>query len=399
MIREKLIQFGAGNIGRSFVGQLFSAAGYEVVFVDVNAEIVRLLDERRGYRVVVKREGRDDRIIEVANIRAVSGKDHEAVAREIADASLVATSVGQGALRHVFPVIAKGIIARQRENPGAPLDIVIAENVREGAAWFARELGSLLPPDIELGTAGGRVGLVETSIGKMVPTMRPEDLAIDPLWVFAEEYDQLIVDARGFAGAIPDVPGLKPVAEIRAYVDRKLFIHNLGHAAAAYLGYRAHPERTLIRDALDDPEILAAVRTAMRQSAAALAAEYPREFDSDGLESHIGELLNRFGNRALGDTVFRVGRDLARKLGREDRLIGAILLAQRHGLEWSAIARAARAAFDFRATGPDAAMLPSDAALLELAARSGIEAALREVSGLDPRKEDEKAILSGIARS
>ncbi|MBA7563374.1 Mannitol-1-phosphate 5-dehydrogenase [subsurface metagenome] len=38
-IKKKMIQFGAGNIGRSFIGQLFSRSGYEVVFVDINKKL------------------------------------------------------------------------------------------------------------------------------------------------------------------------------------------------------------------------------------------------------------------------------------------------------------------------------------------------------------------------
>ncbi|HPP75292.1 MAG TPA: mannitol-1-phosphate 5-dehydrogenase, partial [Armatimonadota bacterium] len=46
---KKAVQFGAGNIGRGFIGQLFHESGYEVVFVDVVPDVVRLLNEQRCY--------------------------------------------------------------------------------------------------------------------------------------------------------------------------------------------------------------------------------------------------------------------------------------------------------------------------------------------------------------
>ena len=35
---KKILIFGAGKIGRSFIGQLFSRAGYELVFIDANKD-------------------------------------------------------------------------------------------------------------------------------------------------------------------------------------------------------------------------------------------------------------------------------------------------------------------------------------------------------------------------
>jgi mannitol-1-phosphate 5-dehydrogenase len=39
----KLVQWGAGNIGRSFVGQIFAKNGWEVTFVDVDAKLIQVL--------------------------------------------------------------------------------------------------------------------------------------------------------------------------------------------------------------------------------------------------------------------------------------------------------------------------------------------------------------------
>jgi len=49
MNKKKMIQFGAGNIGRSFIGQLFSRSGYEVVFVDINKELIKEVNKKRVF--------------------------------------------------------------------------------------------------------------------------------------------------------------------------------------------------------------------------------------------------------------------------------------------------------------------------------------------------------------
>ncbi len=392
---KKLVQFGAGNIGRSFIGQLFARSSHEVVFVDVSGALVRALNEKKEYRLVVKRNDREDEIIPVRNVRAVDGTDADAVARELADADFAATSVGKNALRFVFPNLARGIALRGKTHPGRPLDIIIAENIHGGAAYFSKELASLLPPDFPLGE---RIGLVETSIGKMVPIMRAEDLETDPLWVFSEEYNELIVDGSGFRGPLPAIPSLKPVADIGAYVDRKLFVHNMGHAAVAYLGHARDASLVFIWQALELPDVAEGAERAMRQSAAALVAEYPAVFTRESLGAHIADLLYRFRNRALGDTMFRVGRDLGRKLDKSDRLIGAALLAEKHGLPWDGIEGAIRAAVDFRGTDEWGNLFPADAVFASNAEGKTIEEIVKEAGRLDERVPEEKKVIERFRR-
>lgn len=389
----KFVQFGAGNIGRSFIGQLFSRAGWELVFVDVNAAIVDRLNERRAYTVVIKREGKADEKRSVGPVRAVDGRDGEAVAAELAEADLVATSVGKGALPKVIPTIARGLAARERIHPGRPLDIIIAENARGADELFREILSRELGPGYPLAQ---RVGLVETSIGKMVPIMRAADLEEDPLQVFAEEYETLILDGSGFRGPVPRVDGIVPVDDISAFVDRKLFVHNLGHAAVAYLGFAADPSVRLLCDALALPGVEAGARSAMGESCAALAAEYPEAYSRADLDAHVEDLLSRFRNRALGDTVHRVGRDLYRKLSREDRLVGAMLLCARKGLPLGAIASAYRAALSFAAVDEAGKLFPGDERFRSEILPRGTEASLRDVSGLDPSDSVDKTVMDAI---
>lgn len=390
-----LVQFGAGKIGRSFIGQLFAQSGYEVIFVDVAEPIVRAINERHEYCIAIKRNDRSDEIITVRGVRAIDGRDVNVVAGAVADADYVATSVGLGALPGIFPALAEGIRLRALRSPNRPLDIIIAENIRDGARYFANSLAPLLPRDFPFTSA---IGLVETSIGKMVPLMRRESLADDPLLLFAEEYNELIVDAHAFRGPLPRSPSLHPVENIRAYVDRKLFIHNLGHAATAYFGFCESPRVNYIWHALELPSVFERVRGAMRESAAALALEYPEDLTPESLDTHIEDLLRRFSNRALGDTIYRVGCDLYRKLARDDRLIGAALLAVRHGLPFGQIAGAARAAMRFRGTDEEGRLFPRDAEFAANEAPKGIAGILRDACGLRADEEIDRKVIARILR-
>lgn len=256
-----------------------------------------------------------------------------------------------------MPLIARGLNLRFSSDPTSAIDIIIAENLRNAAEYFETELTRLLPDSYPFHNL---VGLVETSIGKMVPIMQKNDLEEDQLQVFAEAYNTLILDKNGFKNPISEVEGLAPKENMKAWVDRKLFIHNLGHAAAAYLGYCHHPGFKYIYEALEVTPIMEEVKQVMQQSADALLCKYPGEFTENALSKHIDDLLKRFGNRALGDTIFRVGCDLPRKLGPDDRLVGAIKLAMEMNLPYDKILFALVCGCHFRATDSDGKMYPSD---------------------------------------
>ena len=392
---KKLIQFGGGNIGRSFIGQLFSRSGYEVVFIDIDEKLVDAFNERKEYRVIIKRNALPDETLWVKNVRAVNAKNPERVAEEISDAAIIATAVGKNALPHIFPVLTRGLQKRLEKRGEEPIDIIIAENIRDGAEYFHKELKKLLPDDYDINRL---VGLVEMSIGKMVPIMKQEDVQKDPLWIFAEPYNTLILDKWGFKNPISDVEGIKPVENITAYVDRKLFIHNLGHAASAYFGYQYNPKFIFIYETLEVPELLQKTRQCMKQAAVALHKEYPDDLPLPALHEHIADLLERFQNKSLGDTIFRVGRDVYRKLGKEDRLVGAMLLARKYECPCDTIAEAVVAACEFRATDEFGDLFLRDKEFWKKNRPMGIEHILQNICQLSRENKLESEVMEEILR-
>ncbi len=389
---KTFVQFGAGNIGRSLVGQLFAKAGYQVIFIDAVPAIIDAMNAQGRYLVRVKGDVPAGQSAEiwVENVRGILASDSAAVLEVLAQAEMLGTAVGPFVLPKLFPVIAQGLLQRQ-----APVSIIMCENLRNAAGIARQGLGEQLPPDFDL---KGRVGLVETSIGKMVPIMPGYMREQDPLEVWAEAYNQIIADGEGFIGTPPDVPGLVLKQNFAAYVDRKLFIHNLGHAAAAYFGHLQG--KTYLWECMADNTIREAAKAAMWESARALIAQYPGEFNEQNLGEHIEDLLTRFANQALGDTVYRVGRDLSRKLSPEDRLIGALRLCARHGVESNNIARAIGAALCFRATDEDGNPFADDEKFQQQLAAHGPAAMLEQVSGLDPQQDGEAiaTILTDYAK-
>lgn len=370
---KKLVQYGAGNIGRSLVGQLFSKAGYEVVFIDVDKTIIDALNKKRRYLIQVKDENPED--IWVENVRGVKGRDREAAIHEIATADIMATAVGPNALQYIYEIVAEGI--KKRTNP---LNVIICENLRHMSHIVKENIQKYLPDDFPYDE---RVGLVETTIGKMVPIMPEEVKKKDPLLVWAEAYNTLYVAKAGFVGNVPEIPGVVARENFDAYVDQKLFIHNLGHAITAYLGYFANPENIYIWNAIRDRDIRGSVEGAMWESGRALIKEYPQEFNESNQKAHIDDLIRRFGNEHLGDTIYRVGRDLTRKLGFNERLIGASRLDMKHNIKPEYTAKGIAAALFFRAVDENGKPFDGDTKLLNDLKEHGLDYILGNVCGLN----------------
>lgn len=321
----KAVMYGGGNIGRGFIGALFSQSGYEVTFIDVAEPVVRALSEQHEYPVrYVSNEGYHDEIIR--NVTAVNGNDQEKAAEAIASCDLMATAVGA----RILPYIADNIVAGLRKRwarTEAPLNILICENLMDANKVMEKLLKERLSEQ-ERVVFDQRVGLVEASIGRMVPVQTEEMKAGSPLRVCVEEYKYLPTDKAAFRGDIPALPNMIPYEPFEFFIKRKLYLHNMGHAVCAYLGDYAG--LAYIDQAISSPEIRTIVHNAMMESAVALSRKYGVALD--GLLLHIQDLLYRFSNAALHDTCDRVGRDAGRKLAPEDRLAGAAMMAQSAGI-------------------------------------------------------------------
>ena len=337
---KKAVMYGGGKIGRGFIGRIFANADYEVVFLDILPELIDELNRRGSYtvRAVTNEETTN---LTVAPVRAVLSTTEQAI-EEIAACDIMATAVGANNLPEIAPVIARGMIARM-EGSGRPLDILLCENQLDASAlmrgWIYEHL-----TDAQRAWADQNLGLIETSIGPSVPEPSPELKAEDPLLLRMEPYDTLPVDSAAFRGEIPPIPGLIPHSPFAFYPKRKLFIHNCGHAICAYLGNLKGCET--IWQAMADPEIYAAVEAAMRASARALTGKFGEEL-RENVENHVSELLLRFQNRALNDTITRVGADPLRKLRRNDRIVGAALFCLEQGVDPTPLLRGIAAALQF----------------------------------------------------
>jgi mannitol-1-phosphate 5-dehydrogenase len=363
----KAVHFGAGNIGRGFVGLLLHEGGYDLVFSDVAAGLVDAINAEDSYTVHEVGEGGTDKV--VTGFRALnSAEDPQSVIDEIAGANVVTTAVGPTVLPFIAPLIVAGLALRDPSSP--PLQVMACENAigatdvlrehirdRAGDAWDA---------------ISARAVFANTAVDRIVPAPQ-ENPGVD---VTVEPFFEWAIERAPFGENPPAIPGAHFVDDLTPYIERKLFTVNTGHATTAYFGAQAGVER--ISDALADEGIAARVAAALEETSALLVAKH--ELDPDDLGAYRRTILDRFRNPALPDTVWRVGRQPLRKLSRHERFIGPAAEAIERRLPVDALVDAMGAALRFDD--------PEDAQSVDLQRmlrEQDADAFTASVTGLDPQ--------------
>ncbi len=331
----KAVHFGAGNIGRGFVGLVLHNAGYEVVFADVAAALIDSLASTPDYRV--HEVGEHPQTLTVDNYRALNSGTREAdVVAEIATADIVTTAVGPNILRFVAPLIARGIVDRSAALP--PLQVIACENAINATDTLRTEVLKVLDAD-GLGRLIDGAVFANTAVDRIVPAQEPGS----GLDVTVEDFFEWAIESGPFGGTLPSIPEAHFVDDLGPYIERKLFTVNTGHATVAYHGF-LHGA-TSIAEAMRIPQVLAEVQEVLAETKQLLVARH--EFEPAVQEAYVQQNLVRFANPHLPDTPERVGRAPLRKLGRHERFIRPALGLAERGIPPHALLRAIGAALRF----------------------------------------------------
>lgn len=361
---KQAIQFGAGNIGRGFIGALLSQSGYHVVFADVNAQMVDAINVTGCYTVHITDLEPETFVID--NINALYTSDPTLITK-ICESEVITTAVGLNILPKIAPVIARGIEERVKQKINNPLNIIACENGVCASRELKEEVFSLLSPHAKQ-YCEEWVGFVDCSVDRIVPPIKTNNITD----VCVERFYEWNVDNTQIKGEL-QIEGMNPVENLPAYIERKLFTLNTGHAIIAYLGYLKGYDT--IEQCIADPEILNIVRTAMNESGTALSQKFG--LDVVAHSAYCEKIIKRFRNYHLNDMVTRIGRDPLRKLSANDRLISPLTTAYGYGLPVDNLLLGVGAALRYQ--------YPADAEssrLQEMVREMGIAATIEKITGI-----------------
>ena len=331
------VHFGAGNIGRGFIGCLLSESDFEVCFVDVNSDVVNRLNDDKYYMMKI--------LDGVGNIRKISPvtalnslTQEEEIIKKITEADIITTSTGVNNLPRIAPLLTKGLLKRAGMKKDR-IDIIANENAINASSILKKEILNLVSAE-EADIIVENTGFPNSAIDRQALS---ENLDGTDIAVVEPYYEWVINKSEILSEKTLKIKGAVYVEDMKPYIERKLYCVNAGHATAAYAGFAAGCKT--VQEALAREEIQDFVRNTMKENAEYLIKEYG--ISGEEMNAYIEKTLKRHGNTSISDSVFRVGRSPVRKVGYDERLTAPARKLYDMGLPVACITEAIALAFCF----------------------------------------------------
>ncbi|QNS01736.1 MAG: mannitol-1-phosphate 5-dehydrogenase [Buchnera aphidicola (Pentalonia nigronervosa)] len=340
----KALHFGAGNIGRGFIGKNLFLSGFDVIFSDINKNIINAINYYKEYNVQLVNHNQENNtqhdIINVRNIRAIHAFDSK-IDQIISVVNLITTSVGPNAINKIASIIMRGIILRAEKKSIIPLNVIACENRIQSSSYLKACVLNQLPMKYRI-YCDKYIGFIDCTVDTIIPISQKQNDS--NLFLLAEKFQEWIVDANQFKGKIPKIVNMQLSDNLIPFVIRKLFTLNTGHAIAAYLGLTKKYET--IQESIEDKIIQNIVKLGMQESGSVLVKHY--HFNQNDHTNYIKTIFYRFKNPLLSDNLNRIARNPLQKLHPKERLIRPLLGAIKYNLPYLNLIKGIAAAFRYR---------------------------------------------------
>lgn len=362
----RVINFGAGNIGKGFIGYLLHRSGYDVCFVDVNEDVINRLNTRNQYLVKLLDDTGTTEVISPVSAKHIV-HDEEALLQEIESAALITTATGVQNLSKIAGTLAKGLLRRVAKNK-QPLDVIANENAIFASDTLKSEVEKHVSSE-EMAEILSVVRFPNSAIDRLaLPREHPEDeLAV------VEPDFEWVVEETGNHQAIE---GVTYVEDLKPYIERKLFSINMAHAATAYLAHLC--KEPTIQSALTKSRLKDFVHATMLETARYIENRF--RIPAEEMEAYIQKTLRRFQNPNIEDDIYRVGRSPIRKLGPDERLNQPLRQLQALDLPADHLIFVVAAGFHFYHPDDEESVT-----LQDMVKSDGIESAIQEIAGIHDR--------------
>jgi mannitol-1-phosphate 5-dehydrogenase len=372
--------FGAGKTGRGFAAHLAFLGGYDVILIDRDRHLVAELQRAGKYDIRLLDEQGTVCTVQPAGVFHI---DDPAWMDYFTATHLVFTAVFGNNLEALAVSLSPAVEQRASAGPDPFLTILTCENFTNAAAALKNMVLVRLSPATAT-WLNKKVGFSESIILRTCLDAAPGQAL---LTVRAQNYFELPCDGDALKEDL-HVYGLKPLSHFADQLRRKIYTYNCINAVITYLG--AQKGYTQLYEAANDAEILAVSRRAARETSDAQLAEFG--FDPREQQEWVNAAFAKFADLNIPDPIGRNGADPARKLGKEDRLIGPALLALKHGIYPKGLLQGILACFAYRDAN-------KKQQIFDLIRKKCLQAVLQSVCGLSMQDELAQLIKEQLSKT
>jgi len=374
--KMKAVHFGAGNIGRGFIGNVLHDNGFEIIFVDTNEQLIEQINMDKGYPIQLLDE--NQKKLWIDNVCAINSHDSKLVKETLVECDLITTSVGAPNLKNIAPTLKEALLIRSGRKE--PIDILANENIVNASELLKSEIKKICTNE-EWELINKVAYFVNTAIDRQALSTQEDDRQV----ALVEPYYEWVIDEKALnPNSKYQLKNVKLVKEMKPFIERKLFIVNAEHAAFAYLGALLGLET--IQETIQQLNCRTLVERFMKQNKHYFLAKY--DMKEAELDQFITNTIKRHGNPAVSDDVHRVGRSPIRKLDRYDRLVAPVMELENLGLDNDAGKRVIATAYLY--TNDDD---PEAKELQQIIKNNGIAETIRRVSKVPESLVQEIAAL------
>lgn len=286
---KKAIHFGAGNIGRGFIGPVLQDNNYEVIFVDIDERLIDKLNTSKEYKVF-KLGNTKDNSINVQNVSAVSLNNFSAISDILNEVTLISSSVGPKFVQDVFDVINKVQFKNE-------VTFIAFENMYRASSTVQKNSEASNP----------YLTVIDAVVDKIIPPQKK-----DSLDVIVENYGSIILDESKTKPL--EISDIVKYGHYEEEFIKKLWLLNGLHLQLAYFGIsKGYKYIHEIYKSDEGKEFAIKASSELMNAFSLFAKKY------DDIEEFSLNINDRFSSDTINDELLRIARNPKIKFSENER--------------------------------------------------------------------------------
>ncbi|WGI36628.1 mannitol-1-phosphate 5-dehydrogenase [Mesomycoplasma lagogenitalium] len=287
MKQISVLHFGAGNIGRGLIANIYKQNDVKIYFIDTNKEVVDKLNQLKKYQII---NVETNEKIEINDFKAIWSNEEKKIVDLINEVNIVSTSIQSNNLVYIQKYFQKADKSKKK-------DIYCFENGNKISEQFKKSLN-----------LNSNWNFINVSIDCIIPQVINDE----KMTVYVENYFEIIAQNNCYY----KLKLIKYVDQIDPYIIRKLVLINGLHSAIGYLGHFLNYQYT--NQSFNDENIKKQIQNLANDLILALNWKY-NQFNKEDLIVYWNKITKRFCSKYINDLNVRVARNPLQKISINER--------------------------------------------------------------------------------